>query len=114
RVLTKSFGDKFFNSSYAVEIASRTVIKVASLSVCAPPNGSLMISSTKCNFFISGAVSFRASAACSLYSQLLHRIEEQDSGEMTEYHVFSNIKTLSPTPIPNAPPEAPSPIITQI
>ena len=29
-----------------------------------------------------------------------------------EYQVFSNIKTLSPTPIPKAPPEAPSPIIT--
>ena len=41
-------------------------------------------------------------------------MEEQDSGEITEYQVFSIIKTLSPTPIPKAPPEAPSPIITQI
>ena len=40
------------------------------------------------------------------------RIEEQDSGEITEYQVFSSIKTRSPTPIPKAPPEAPSPIIT--
>ncbi len=38
-------------------------------------------------------------------------MEEQDSGDITEYHVFSSIITLSPTPIPNAPPEAPSPII---
>src|SRR5690606_41871786 len=36
------------------------------------------------------------------------------SGEITEYQVFSSIRTLSPMPIPNAPPEAPSPIITQI
>ena len=39
---------------------------------------------------------------------------EQFSGEITEYQVFSSINTLSPTPMPNAPPEAPSPIIMQI
>ena len=66
------------------------------------------------DFFISVAVSLRESAACSLYSQLLHKMEEHDSGEITEYHVFSSIKTRSPTPIPKAPPEAPSPIITVI
>ena len=33
---------------------------------------------------------------------------------MTEYQVFSNIKILSPIPIPKAPPEAPSPIIIVI
>src|SRR5690606_39829362 len=60
------------------------------------------------------AVSFKASAACSLYSQLRHRIDEQDSGDITEYHVFSSMSTLSPTPIPKAPPEAPSPTITTI
>ena len=65
-----------------------------------------MILSINFNFNISLEVNFSASAAISLCSQLLHRIEEQDSGEITEYHVFSNIKTLSPTPIPNAPPEA--------
>ena len=32
-------------------------------------------------------------------------------GEITEYHVFSNMNTRSPTPIPRAPPDAPSPII---
>ena len=63
---------------------------------------------------MSEEVNFNASAACSLYSQLFHKIEEQDSGEITEYQVFSIINTLSPTPIPNAPPEAPSPTITQI
>ena len=63
---------------------------------------------------MSFAVNFNADAACSLNSQLLHNIEEQDSGEITEYQVFSNINTLSPTPIPNAPPDAPSPIITVI
>ena len=57
------------------------------------------------------AVNFKASAACSLYSQLLQRIEEHDSGEITEYHVFSSIRTLSPTPIPKAPPLAPSPMM---
>jgi hypothetical protein len=49
-----------------------------------------------------------------LYSQLFHKIDEQDSGEITEYHVFSNIYTRSPTPIPRAPPEAPSPTIIVI
>ena len=73
-----------------------------------------MIVSTSFIFFISLAVSLRADAATSLYSQLLQRIEEHDSGEITEYHVFSSIITLSPTPIPKAPPEAPSPIIKTI
>ena len=41
-------------------------------------------------------------------------MEEQDSGEITEYHVFSSINMRSPTPMPNAPPEAPSPIIITI
>ena len=44
----------------------------------------------------------------------MQSMEEKDSGEITEYHVFSNIKTLSPIPIPSAPPDAPSPIIKQI
>src|SRR6476620_3724791 len=56
-------------------------------------------------------VGFNASAAFSLCSQLLHNIEEQDSGEITENQVFSSINNLSPMPIPNAPPEAPSPMI---
>ena len=59
-------------------------------------------------------VNFSASAAFSLYSQLLQSIEEQDSGEITEYQVFSNINISSPTPIPKAPPDAPSPIIITI
>ena len=59
---------------------------------------------------MSSPVNFKAAAACSLYSQLLHKIEEQDSGEITVYQVFSIIYTLFPTPIPTAPPEAPSPI----
>ena len=61
--------------------------------------------------FMSLAVSFSASAACSLYSQLRHKMDEHDSGEITEYHVFSSMNTRSPTPIPKAPPDAPSPII---
>ena len=39
---------------------------------------------------------------------------EQFSGEITEYQEFSSINTLSPIPIPNAPPDAPSPITIQI
>ena len=39
---------------------------------------------------------------------------EQLSGEITEYQVFSSISTLSPIPMPSAPPEAPSPITTQM
>jgi hypothetical protein len=38
---------------------------------------------------MSEEVNFKASAACSLYSQLFHKIDEQDSGEITEYQVFS-------------------------
>src|SRR5690606_7171178 len=63
---------------------------------------------------LSLAVSFKASAACSLYSQLLQRMDEQFSGEITENQAFSSIKNLSPTPIPKAPPDAPSPITIQI
>ena len=63
---------------------------------------------------ISVAVSFSAAAAFSLKSQLLHKILEHDSGEITEYQVFSIINTLSPTPMPKAPPDAPSPITTHI
>src|SRR5690606_11401379 len=48
------------------------------------------------------------------YSQLCQRMDEHDSGEITEYQVFSNINTTSPTPIPSAPPEAPSPTIRVI
>ena len=49
-----------------------------------------------------------------LISPYVNKMEEQDSGEITEYHVFSSITTLSPTPMPNAPPEAPSPMMIQI
>ena len=41
-------------------------------------------------------------------------MDEQDSGEITLYHVFSSMSTLSPIPIPSAPPEAPSPMMMQI
>ena len=102
--------DKALNSLYAFFIASSTDLYVFSLSVCAPPNGSLMIPSINFCLLMSLAVSLRASAAISLYSQLLQRIEEHDSGDITVYQVFSSINTLSPTPIPTAPPEAPSPI----
>ena len=95
-------------------ICSCTALKVPSRSECAPPNGSLMISSTIFSFIPSSAVNFNASAAFSFSDQLRHNIEEQFSGEITEYHEFSNIYTLSPTPIPKAPPEAPSPIIIVI
>ena len=64
-------------------------------------------------FNMSFGVSFSAFAASSLLSQFLHKIDEQLSGEMTEYHVFSSINILSATPIPSAPPEAPSPIINE-
>ena len=63
--------------------------------------------------YISLAVNFKQSAAFSLKSQLLHKIDEQDSGEITEYQVCSSIYTRSPIPIPKAPPDAPSPTIKQ-
>src|SRR5680860_1592992 len=91
-----------------------TISKVFSRLACAPPAGSRTISSINFNFFMSVAVNFKASAACSLYSQLRHKIEEQDSGDITEYHLFSNINTLSPTPITRAPQQAPPPIIITV
>ena len=72
--------------------------------------GSITISSMIPNSKLSFAVSLSASAAFSLCSQLLHKIELQDSGDITENHVFSNMNNLSPMPMPKAPPEAPSPI----
>ena len=54
------------------------------------------------------------SAAFSFCSHDLHRIELQFSGEITVYQAFSSMNTRSPTPMPKAPPDAPSPIITQI
>src|ERR1051326_6267527 len=79
---------------------------------CAPPSGSGTIRSIIPCARRSGAVSFNASAACSLKSQLLQRILEQDSGEMTEYQVCSSMRMRSPMPMPSAPPDAPSPMIT--
>src|SRR5690554_8130756 len=95
-------------------MAFLTAKNVFSLSLCAPPIGSLIISSITLILLLSLAVSFKASAACSLYSQLLQRMDEQFSGEITENQAFSSIKNLSPTPIPKAPPDAPSPITIQI
>ena len=79
---------------------------------CAPPIGSGIIRSMIFCSSKSFAVSFSASAACSLNSQLRQRMLEHDSGEITEYHEFSSIITLSPIPIPSAPPDAPSPMTT--
>ena len=63
---------------------------------------------------MSFGVNFKTLAASSLKSQLLQSIEEHDSGEITEYQVFSSIIILSPIPMPNAPPDAPSPITMTI
>ena len=40
-------------------------------------------------------------------------MEAQPSGDITEYTLFSSIRTESATPIPNAPPLPPSPITTE-
>ena len=71
---------------------------------CAPPSGSGRMRSMIPLASRSGAVSFSASAACSLKFQLRQRIEEQLSGEITLYHEFSSIKIRSPKPMPSAPP----------
>ena len=100
------------SASRAPATARPVASNVAPGSWWAPPTGSGTISSiTPCSMR-SGAVSLSARAASSLWSQLRHRIDEHDSGEMTEYHEFSSMSTRSPTPIPSAPPEAPSPITT--
>ena len=63
-------------------------------------------------FNISLAVSLSADAASTVFELSFHKIEEQPSGEITEYIEFSSIKTVLPVPIATAPPEPPSPIIT--
>ena len=56
----------------------------------------------------------RASAQSALraaaFSWSFHRMVEQGSGLMTEYQAFSIMTTRSPTPMPSAPPLAPSPM----
>ena len=56
-------------------------------------------------------VSFNASAAWGLFEASRHRMAAQPSGEITEYIAYSIISTMSPTPIPRAPPLPPSPIM---
>ena len=57
-------------------------------------------------------MSLSADAASTVFELSFHKIEEQPSGEITEYIEFSSIKTVLPVPIATAPPEPPSPIIT--
>ena len=52
-----------------------------------------------------------ASAATSFLSVLFHRIEAQLSGEMTPYTLNCSITRRSHTPMANAPPDPPSPIM---
>ena len=59
----------------------------------------------------SSAEIFIASAASVRLSRLRQRMSEQDSGLITEYQAFSSMRIWSPTPMPSAPPLAPSPII---
>jgi hypothetical protein len=66
-------------------------------------NGSGIISSINFCLFMSEEVNFKASLI-SLYSQLFHKIEEQDSGNYRIPSVFKHINAIS-TPIPNAPPK---------
>ena len=74
-----------------------------------------MTSSIKPLERLSRDVSANADAAavfvCSLDS--FQRIAAQPSGLMTEYQANLNIATRSPTPMPSAPPDPPSPITTQ-
>src|SRR5665213_3816568 len=95
-------------------ISDFTVAYIFSGALCAPPRGSLIIPSIRPSLSILSEVSCKASAACSLKSQERHRMDEHDSGEITEYQVYLSIKTLSPTPIPSAPPDAPSPMMIQM
>ena len=56
---------------------------------------------------------FRLFAASAALVESLKSIDAHPSGEITEYTLFSSIRTESATPIPNAPPLPPSPIITE-
>ncbi len=53
-------------------------------SLCAPPGGSEITSSTIFSSFRSTAVSFSASAALPAFPASRNRIDAQPSGEMTE------------------------------
>src|SRR5699024_8355844 len=101
---TSISGYNFFNSQYTFKFSFSTILKVVYLSLWAPPNGILIILSISLFIFISVAVSFNASAALSLCSQLRQSLDEQLSGDITDYQVCSSINTLSPTPIRSAPP----------
>ena len=57
---------------------------------------------------------FSATAACGALLASFHKIAAHASGVATVYTECSNINTLSPTPIPKAPPDPPSPITVQI
>ena len=60
----------------------------------------------------SAAVSFNAAAACSTASPLFQRIAAQPSGLITLYHAYCIMATRSATAMPNAPPDPPSPTMT--
>ena len=55
-----------------------------------------------------------APAAFSAIFESFHNIDAHPSGEITEYILYSSINNLSETPIASAPPEPPSPIMTEI
>ena len=87
---------------------------MASASRCAPPKGSLIISSIIPSSNKSFAVNFIASAACKDLLGSLHRIEAHPSGDITEYIEFSSIITLLDDAKAMAPPDPPSPIMMEI
>ncbi|EMI13753.1 hypothetical protein C883_3409 [Bacillus stratosphericus LAMA 585] len=83
------------------------------ISFCAPPFISGMISSIIPKCFKSFAEIFICLAASGAYLASFHRIDAAPSGEITEYHEYSNIWIWLPTLIPRAPPLDASPITIQ-
>ena len=83
---------------------------------CAPPSGSGITSSISPLRRLSAAVSESALAAWLLVRSFasLKRMAAQPSGLITLYQLFCSIATRSPTAMPSAPPEPPSPITMQM
>src|SRR6185312_1163720 len=94
-----------------VSMASPSAAIAGSRSRWAPPSGSGTMMSMTPSLSRSCAVSFNASAASCVFSPLRQMIEEQASGEITEYVECSSMSTRLAAASASAPPEPPSPMI---
>lgn len=96
---------------FLFDICDLSIFAIFSGSPCAPPKRSFddVVNQTKRQHIFSGKFQRFCCFSFGKKSHVCQRIAEEFSGEITVYHVFSSMNTLSPTPMPKAPPEAPSP-----